>query len=1101
MRNFDYLKNNEFLTTLYNYCNEAEVNQVSDPDKSALNARRALEWITRAIYSMKNIQVEERTNLYTLVSGEPFTSFIGDERIMMYVHYIRKVGNAAAHLGSVKVREASLSLQNLYNFVGAVLVKLQVIDTFAPFNKELVPNSAPLRPVVQVNPVPSEDFIQTINVENIPSTPVQGHDLNISEAETRKLFIDLMLREVGWDVLEKDGAIQALKACIEVEVQGMPNNAGVGYADYVLFGADGRPLAVIEAKKTSVDVSVGRNQAKLYADCLENRYGVRPVIYCTNGYRTEIVDGLGYPARNVLGFHNAEDLELLIYRRGRNQIRDLRINEDITNREYQKRAIRQVCERFNGNHRRALLVMATGTGKTRVSISLTDVLMRNQWVKNVLFLADRTALVKQAARNYAKLLPSATTCILNEDDKPDMSARIMFSTYQTMIKKIDSETKDFSIGRFDLIFIDEAHRSVYGKYTAIFDYFDSLIVGLTATPREDVDRNTFDLFNMEAEDTFAYELQEAVDDKYLVNRKVFNRGTYILREGIKYDNLSADEKKQMEAVWEYEKAKKALDGDDYHRDIDAGELFKYIFNIGTIDKVLQDLMETGLKVDGGEKIGKTIIFAFNHAHADLIVKRFGELYPQYGPDFCVLIDNYVKYAQNLIDNFEVRGKMPQIAVSVDMLDTGIDVPDVLNLVFFKRVKSKVKFWQMIGRGTRLSTDIYGHGKDKDCFYIYDWCKNFQYFNQNPNGEEAQAVQSLTERLFCLRTDILVELQHAKYQQQAFTKGMYDEIKERLQSQVMQLKDNIISVRQKWDVVDKYRNPEKWQYISLVDAVELKSTISPILIKSMGDAYAMRFDVLMLSILIDFMTETGSIVKPVNRVKLIAQQLQGRASIPQVAEKMDTIMMVCAPNFIETLSVERLEKVRTDLRDLIQFLMGGDSKTFTLNIDDIFEDGGEIDVVSTMSYKQKVLDYLAQNKDLPVIQKIINLEQLTKNDIVELEHVMWKELGTKEDYDKYIEKGRLLCGGNVAAFIRSQVGIDRKVAMEKFSQFLSINTLNTKQEEYMKSILTYVCENGDITTKIIVNKAPFTSFNWQREFGENAVNVVKYVNSLHDCIVA
>ena len=950
MRNFDYLKENEFLKDLYNYCNEAEVNQVSDPDKSALNARRALEWITRAIYSMKNIQVEERTSLYTLVSGEPFTSFIGDERIMMYVHYIRKVGNAAAHLGSVKVREASLSLQNLYNFVGAVLVKLRVIDTFAPFNKELVPNSAPIREVIQSNLEPSHDFIEKVSAIPIPEMPVQAHNLDISEAETRKLFIDMLLREAGWDVMEIEGAIKELKACVEVEVEGMPNNTGVGYADYVLFGANGKPLAVIEAKRTSVDPIVGCNQAKLYADCLEKRYGVRPVIYYTNGYKTEVIDGLGYPARNVLGFHTAEDLELLISRRGRKEITDLKIDDKITNREYQKRAIRHVCDRLNTYQRRSLLVMATGTGKTRVSISLTDVLFKNKWIKNVLFLADRTALVKQAARNYAKLLPSTTTCILSEDDKPDMNARIMFSTYQTMIKYIDSDTKDFSVGRFDLIIIDEAHRSVYGKYTAIFDYFDSLIVGLTATPREDVDKNTFDLFNMDAEDTFAYELDEAVEDGFLVKDVGFKRGTLILREGIKYDNLSDEEKKQMEAVWEYEKAKKALIDDEYRRDIDAGELFKYIFNIDTIDKVLQDLMSAGLKVNGGDLIGKSIIFAFNHAHAELIVKRFRELYPEYGPDFCVLIDNYVKYTQNLIDNFEVRGKMPQIAVSVDMMDTGIDVPDVLNLVFFKRVKSKIKFMQMIGRGTRLSKDIFGNGKDKECFYIFDWCSNYEFFNKNPQGVEAQGVQSITSRLFELRTDIKVELQHEKYQSQQFTKDMHDEIKEKLYSQLMQLKDNIIAVRQKWEIVDKYRNPDKWQYLSLVDAVELKSNIAPILVKSVSDVNALRFDVLVYSVMIDFMTETGSIVKPVNKIKLLASQLQERASIPQVAAKMDTIMSVCTADFIETISVEKLEVIRKDLRDLMQFLVGGGSKSFTINIDDIFEDGGKVDGITTISYK-------------------------------------------------------------------------------------------------------------------------------------------------------
>lgn len=315
--------------------------------------------------------------------------------------------------------------------------------------------------------------------------------------------------------------------------------------------------------------------------------GMASVIYCTNGYHTEVLDGLGYPYRDVYGFHTAKDLELLIQRRNRRPITDLRINNSITDREYQKRAIRQVCERFNRYHRRTLLVMATGTGKTRVAISLTDVLMRNSWVKNVLFLADRTALVRQAKKNFVKLLPSVTTCVLSEDKKPDKLARVMFSTYQTMINYIDKETKDFSVGRFDLVIIDEAHRSVFGKYTAIFDYFDSLLVGLTATPRDEVERNTFDLFQIDAEDTFAYELDEAVDDGYLVPYNPLRRGTSILDEGIVYDKLDSEEKEQLETVWKYEKARNGLDDAiDYHRDIESREIFKYIFNKGTIDKVL-----------------------------------------------------------------------------------------------------------------------------------------------------------------------------------------------------------------------------------------------------------------------------------------------------------------------------------------------------------------------------------------------------------------------------------------------------------------------------------------------------------------------------------
>lgn len=1104
MRNFDYLKNIPELADLYEYCNTAELTQQSAPDTSALNARRALEWIVRAIYAMKGIEVSPRTSLFELIDGEPFRAFVGDDRLMMAVHYIRKVGNKAAHLGAVAKKESFFALLNIYNLTGAILVKLQVIADYKPFNNELIPASASIHIAPKEEPSPSEEFVSSVNIESIPEAPVVPKETGLTEAETRRYYINMMLAEAGWDVLTDEGAIMPLKACIEVKVNPMPNNEGVGYADYVLFGANGKPLAVIEAKKTSVEPLKGRHQATLYADALEQMYGVRPVIYYTNGYKTEIIDGLGYPVRSVYGYHTAADLELLIQRRGRHKITDLKIDDRITNREYQKRAIRSVCERLNNMHRRTLLVMATGTGKTRVSISLTDVLLRNEWVKNVLFLADRTALVKQAAKNFAKLLPNTTTCILSEEREPDMMARIMFSTYQTMINYIDRDTKDFSIGRFDLIIVDEAHRSVFGKYTAIFDYFDGMLVGLTATPREEVEKNTFDLFNIDAEDTFAYELDQAVDDGFLVPYSAFSRTTTILKTGIKYDSLSVDEQKQLESIWEYEKARKAIDPkSEYNRDIDSKEIFKYIFNQDTIDKVLQDFMSAGLKVESGDKIGKTIIFAYNHKHAELIVQRFAALYPEYGADFCVLIDNYVNYAQNLIDRFEVRGSMPQIAVSVDMLDTGIDVPDILNLVFFKPVYSKIKFAQMIGRGTRLSEDIFGAGQNKKEFYIFDWCGNFEFFNLNPNGKEALPTQSLSERLFCIRTDIAFGLQRAEYQADEFAKRLHDDLKGILHGEIETLNDSRIAVRQQWALVDKYRKKENWAYISQIDVEnDIKGVLSHLIVKRSEDESAKKFDLLMLNIeleLIDISAPKAD--KSRNNVVKIGQLLQERASIPQVAARMNTINEVLSPTFWETSSLFDLERVRTELRELVQFILGGSNKSFVINIDDEVIDGGEASPFIPTTYKQRVIDFLANNRELPVIRKIMHIEQLTHADIIELERIMWKELGTKEEYAKYVKCNNMLCGDSVAAFIRSQVGVDRTVALERFSDFLSGHILNTAQEEYLKSIIVYVCQNGDITTDTMVNVSPFDNFEWGKVFGQKLSCVGEYVKMLHDSIVA
>ena len=1104
MRNFDYLQELG-LTDLHKFCSSAEELQVSNPELSAVSARKALEYIVRALYLMKNVEIPERASLFELVDGETFREFIGDERVMMAVHYVRKVGNNAAHNTPVTKRESFFCLLNIYNVVAAILLKLRVISSIAPFNDTLIPRSpqAPIVTAPKVVEVTAESaVVKAASKEAVEdNTPVQELPLDISEAETRRLYIDLMLKEAGWEVLDTEGAIQPSKACIEVEVEGMPNNEGIGYCDYVLFGSNGLPLAVVEAKRTSVSPIKGKHQAELYADCLEKRYGIRPVIYYTNGFETYIIDGLGYPPRRLYAFHTESDLELLIQKRERHDITDFSVKDNITDRHYQKMAIKSVCEHFNSKHRRGLLVMATGTGKTRVSISLVDVLARNGWVKNVLFLADRIPLVSQAHKNFVKLLPHMTTSVLSEDRDPDTTARITFSTYQTMINYIDTDEKAFSVGRFDLIIIDEAHRSIFGKYTAIINYFDALLVGLTATPRDEVDRSTYETFQMEqGVPNYAYELEDAVSEGYLVNYRGFKRGSLILKDGIKYKDLSPKEREQLEKVWEYEQAKKAIDGEDYRRDIRSDEIFKYIFNLDTIDHVLQDLMENGLKVQSGERIGKTIIFAYNHRHAEMIVERFYALYPEYASEsseFCALIDNYVTYSKDLIDKFEIRDGNPQIAVSVDMLDTGIDVPDVLNLVFFKIVKSKIKFMQMIGRGTRLSKDIYGQGHDKEFFYIFDWCRNFEYFDKNPDGNKAKTVQSLTEKIFSLRSRIAFQLQHQKWQEDEFARDLHDETKTVLKEQVAALSDSHISVREKWADVSHFKNDDNWVYISEVDVNTLSNEIAPLLPKNTLDESAKKFDVLTMLIELSLLDGETNCVKAVQNVQTIAEKLQEKATLPQVQAKMGTIKEVLSEVAWQNVSLNWLEKVRKDLRDLVKFLMGGDNKWFSVDIEDTISDEGTIDgITPRVTYKQSVLDFLSQNRNLPVLQKIYDMEQLTKADVDELERILWQELGSKDDYNKFTNG--MPCGSNVAIFIRSILGIDRKNAVRMFSEFISGNELNADQEDFLMTIISYVCENGDITKEIVVNEAPFDER--LAVFSPYMLPLAKYIDTIHTVII-
>ena len=1117
MRNFDYIKDLG-IDTLHRFCAAAEENQVSAPEISAINSRRALEYIVRALYEMKNLPVSERTSLFELVDGEPFREFIGDDKVMMAVHYVRKVGNNAAHAAMpVSKKESFFALLNIYNVVGAILLKLRMVEDVKPFDRALIPNSVQKSVIIpmRVEVSSTDKIVADADKEAVKAPePVVEIESDLSEAETRTMYIDLMLKEAGWEILSTEGAVQPLKACIEVEVKGMPNAHEVGYVDYVLFGGDGKPLAVIEAKRTSVSPIKGKHQAELYADCLETQYGVRPVIYYTNGFETYIIDGLGYPPRRLYGFHTADDLELILQQRNRKDIADFSVKEHITDRAYQKMAIKAVCEHLNKKHRKALLVMATGTGKTRVSISLVDVLMRNGWVKNVLFLADRISLVSQAHKNFVKLLPNTTTSVLSENGERDLNARITFSTYQTMINYIDTDDKPFSVGRFDLIIIDEAHRSIFGKYGAIFNYFDSMLVGLTATPRNEVDKSTYDIFEMEqGVPNYAYELEDAVSEGYLVNYHGFKRGSMILKEGIKYNRLSDEEKEQMEDIWKYELALKDLDSysvmaaepempygnkSQYVRDINSNEIFSYIFNLDTIDAVLQDLMENGLKVQYGERIGKSIIFAYNHRHAEIIVERFHKLYPEYGPDFCVLIDNYVTYSQDLIDKFEVRDNDPQIAVSVDMLDTGIDVPDVVNLVFFKTVKSKIKFMQMIGRGTRLSPDIYGDGQDKDCFYIFDWCRNFEYFEKNPNGKGGQSTMSLTERIFGLRADIAFHLQHQQYQEDDYCRSFHNELKGILKEQVMVLSDTHISVRAKWAEVSHFKEDNAWVSLSEVDVHTLKNDIAPLLSKNTLEPTAKMFDALILAIELGFVSDEVNADKKIAQVKNIAEILiEKKATMPQVQAKMSLLKEVSSVATWENASLNWLEKVHKELRELMQFLKGEKGKWFVIDIKDVITDDGEADgVPMRVSYKQRIIDFLATNRNLPVLKKIYNLEQLTLKDITELERILWSELGSKEDYATYTQA--MPCGGNVAAFIRSLIGVDRREALTKFSEFLTDSELNAEQEDFLNTIVQYVCENGDITKEIVVNEAPFD----ERliVFSPLMIPLGKYIDNIHNVII-
>ena len=552
------------------------------------------------------------------------------------------------------------------------------------------------------------------------------HDYD--EAQTRDLYIDLLLKEAGWKLDQPRDR--------EFEVQGMPNNQGVGFVDYVLWGDDGKPLAVVEAKRTRRDARVGQQQAKLYADCLQAQFEQRPLIYTTNGYEHWLWDDTTYPPRPVQGFHKKDELQLLVQRRASSKpLAGVTINPAIVERHYQLRAIRRIGETFEKDRqRKALVVMATGAGKTRTVIALVD----------------------QAANAFKAHLPDAAAVNLVTEKSTD--ARVYVSTYPTMmglINETDEGLRRFGVGHFDLIIVDEAHRSIYQKYKAIFAYFDALLVGLTATPKDEIDRNTYGLFGLEdGVPTDAYGLEDAIDEGYLVPPRAVSVPLKFQREGIKYAELSDDERAQWDELdWD--------EGGHAPDEVGAEAVNKWLFNLDTVDKVLELLMTRGHTVAGGDRLGKTIVFAKNNAHANFVAERFNANYPHYAGQFARVITYQTEYAQSLIDDFSVKDKAPHIAISVDMLDTGIDVPEVVNLVFFKIVRSKAKFWQMVGRGTRLCKDLFGPEQDKREFLIFDFCQNLEFFSQNLEGSKGNVAEPLSQRTFKARLELFGVLDHVR----------------------------------------------------------------------------------------------------------------------------------------------------------------------------------------------------------------------------------------------------------------------------------------------------------------------------------------------------
>jgi len=907
-----------------------------------------------------------------------------------------------------------------------------------------------------------------------------------SEAETRDYFIDLLLKEAGWPLDQPRDR--------EFEVSGMPNEQGKGFVDYVLWGDDGKPLGLVEAKRTRRDARVGQQQAKLYADCLERQFGQRPIIFYSNGYEHWLWDDTRYPPRRVQGFYKKVELELLIQRRTtRRPLAAAPIRAEIVERHYQTRAIRRMAEAFERDHdRKALLVMATGAGKTRTVIALADLLMRCNWAKRVLFLADRVALVNQAVNAFKRHLLDASP--VNLVTEKHAEGRVYVSTYPTMMGLIDEMSQDraqrgvdgqrrFGVGHFDLVVIDEAHRSVFQKYRAIFDYFDSLLVGLTATPKDEVDRNTYGLFDLEdGVPTDAYSLEEAVRDGFLVPPRAVSVPLKFQREGITYDELSEEDKDQWDALeWD--------DEGTVPTQVEAEAVNRWLFNKDTVDKVLAHLMTRGLTVAGGDRLGKTILFAKNQAHADFIAERFNANYPHYRGEFARVITFKTEYAQSLIDSFSNKEKAPHIAISVDMLDTGIDVPEVVNLVFFKLVRSKTKFWQMVGRGTRLCPDLFGPGQDKEQFYLFDYCQNLEYFSQDIPATEGSVTDSLGKRLFNARLELIGTLDHqpreaapgmvkepaATYGDPETDDAVRQSLAELLQREVAAMNLDNFVVRPRRRLVEKYAKPDAWLSLPAEALTELSHEVAGLPSElDPENEEAKRFDLLALSLQLSLLRHEPGFARLRDRVKQIAGLLEEKAAIPMVREQMALIQDVQTDEWWQDVTVPMLEVMRRRLRGLVQLIDKRQRKPVYTDFEDLM--GGEIDVelpgfapgTDYAKFRAKAQVFLREHLNHVAIEKLRKNRPLTATDLAELERMFAESgIGSPDDVRRAAEESQ-----GLGLFVRTLVGMDRNAAKEALAAFLAGKTLSANQIEFVNLVVDHLTEHGVVAPERLY-ESPFT----------------------------
>ncbi len=1092
-----------------------------DPRTACFYARRSLEVVVAWLYKYdSNLRLPYQDNLSALIHEPSFKQVTGDA-VFYKARAIKDLGNLAVHKHSpVKPLDAQMAVKELFHvcfWLARHYARGAKPTDGLAFNADLLPKTTPLPKQTQDQLLKLESQLkekdeklssllsdktnldaeliklraEVAEAKKVNAAQPDKHDY--SEAETRDYYIDLLLKEAGWPLdQERDR---------EFPVTGMPNEQGEGFVDYVQWGDDGKPLGIVEAKRARKSPLIAQQQSKLYADCLEKMFGQRPVIFYSNGYQHWIWDDANYPPREVQGFYKKAELELLIQRRtSRKKLAEAKINEVTVERYYHIRGIRRIGDAFEKDHvRKSLLVMATGSGKTRLVIALSELLMQCNWVKRALFLADRKALVKQAVNAFKKFLPDSSP--VNLVTEKNAQGRVYVSTYPTMmglINEMDDGMRRFGPGHFDLIIIDEAHRSVYQKYGAIFRYFDSLLVGLTATPREEIDRDTYGLFELETGvPTDAYTLDQAVSDGFLVPPRAVSVPLRFQREGIHYDELSEEEKERWDELeWEEE-------GGVPDR-VEAEAVNKWLFNEDTVDKVLEHLMTHGQKVAGGDQLGKTIIFAKNQAHAEFIARRFDANYPHYKGSFARVIHCDMPYAQSLIDDFSISSKAPHIAISVDMLDTGIDVPEVVNLVFFKMVRSKTKFWQMLGRGTRLCPNLFGPDKNKEFFFIFDYCQNLEFFRLDPPETGGALGESLAKRLFKRRLELIGEIDKSMRDGKAQVKELphphaelRQDLAESLHREVAAMNLENFIVRPHRQLIEKYSNAKAWGTLGIDALVELESQVAGLPAEvDAEDEEAKRFDVLILNLQLTRLRAEPGFARLQEQLKAIAGLLEESQAIPMVKDQMPVILEIQTDEWWQDVTLPMLEQVRKKLRLLVKLIEKKERKIVYTDFED---EMGEVTTIelpgftpadSFEKFRAKARHFLKQHEDHLTIHKLRTNEPLTPTDLSELERMLAESgIGTPEDVAKAKEESH-----GLGLFVRSLVGLDRQAAKNALAGFLASENFSASQIEFLNLIVDHLTEHGSMEIARLY-ESPYTDINSNGVDGVFAPAVVERLISI------